>query len=297
MQHQAVADQPPVDEDVDRIAIGLLHLRAREEAVEAKAAEGRILGLGAAVFGNRLRRRHAGRRQKEIPLAHADLHQFVQNLAAENLVDALLHAGHGSDAEQLGGPGAQAETLIRMRQAVVRHQRGDVRQFGLLGAQEFAARRDVVEQIAHRDHGAAAQRRLLAAQHLAAGDFDARAGRLLHGSRLQQQARDRGDGRQRLAAKTQRGDGEQVLDVAQFAGGVAFEGQQRVVAQHAAAVVHDADQPPAARFHLHAQIRRAGIERVFQQFLDHRRGPLHHFARGDLVGNLVGKNANAAHEE
>ena len=132
-----------------------------------------------------------------------------------------------------------------------------MRQFGLLGAQEFPARRDVVEQVAHRDHGAAAQRRLLAAQHLAAGDFDARAGGFLHRSRLQQQARDRSDGGQRLPAKTQRGDGEQVLDVAQLAGGVAFEGQQRVVAQHAAAVVHDADQPPPARLHLHAEIGRA----------------------------------------
>ena len=184
-----------------------------------------------------------------------------------------------------------------MRQAVVRHQRRDVRQFGLLGAQEFAARRNVVEQIAHRDHRAAAQRRFLAAQHLAAGDFDARAGRLLHRSRLQQQARDRGDGRQRLPAKTQRGDREQILDVAQLAGGVAFEGQQRIVAQHAAPIVHNADQPPPPGFHLHAQIRRPGIQRVFQQFLDHRRGPFHHFARGDLVGNLVGKNANAPHEE
>ena len=97
--------------------------------------------------------------------------------------------------------------------------------------------------------------------------------------------------------KPERGDGEQVLDVAQFAGGVAFEGQQRVVAQHAAAIVHDADQPAAAGFDFHPQIGRAGIQRVFEQFLDDRCRPFHHFARGDLVGDLVGKNADAAHEE
>ena len=90
---------------------------------------------------------------------------------------------------------------------------------------------------------------------LAAGDFDARAGGLLGGARFEQQPRHGRDGRQRLAAKAERRDGEQVLDVAQFAGGVALEGQQRVVAQHAAAVVDDADQPPPAGFDLDAQAR------------------------------------------
>ena len=184
-----------------------------------------------------------------------------------------------------------------MRQAVVRHQRRDVRQFGLLRAQKFLARRHVEEQIANRDRRAAAQRRFLAAQHLAAGDFDARAGGLLRGARLEQQPRDRRDGRQRLAAKSQRGDREQVLDVAQLAGGVALEGQHRVVAQHAAAVVDDADQAAPAGFDFDAQIGSAGVERIFEQFLDHRRRPLHHFAGRDLVGDLVGKNADAAHEE
>src|ERR1019366_7113182 len=48
VQHQAVANQAPVDEDVYRIAIGLLHLRAREKAVEPEAPHGRVLGLRAA---------------------------------------------------------------------------------------------------------------------------------------------------------------------------------------------------------------------------------------------------------
>ena len=145
--------------------------------------------------------------------------------------------------------------------------------------------------------GAAAERRLLAAQHLAAGDFDARAGGLFGGARFEQQARNGGDGGQRLASKSQRRDGEQILDVAQLAGGMAFEGQQRVVAQHAAAIVHDADEPPSARFHLDAQIGSAGVERVFEQFLDHRSRPFHHLSRGDLIGNLVGQDADAAHVE
>ena len=179
----------------------------------------------------------------------------------------------------------------------MRDQRGDVRQFGLLGAQEFLARGNVVEQVADGDGGAAAQRRFFAAQHLAAGDFDARAGGLFGGAGFEQQPRDGGDGRQRLAAEAERGDGEQVLDVAQLAGGVALEGQQGVVAQHAAAVVGDADQAAAAGFDLDAQLGGAGVERIFEQLLDHRSGALHHFTGGDLVGDLVGQDADAAHEE
>ena len=182
-----------------------------------------------------------------------------------------------------------------MGQAVVGHQGGDVRQLGLLRAQEFLARRHVVEQVAHRNRGAAAQRRFLTAQHLAAGDFDRRTGGFFFRAGFEQQARNRRDGRQRLAAKTQGRDRQQILDVAQLAGGVAFKRQQGIVPQHAATVVHDADESPPARLHFDAQVGRARVERVFEQFLDHRSRPLHHLAGGDFVGDLIRQNANAAH--
>src|ERR1035441_3097348 len=78
------------------------------------------------------------------------------------------------------------------------------------------------------------------------------------------------------------GNRKQILDVAQLAGGGALEGQQRIVAQHAAAIVHDADQPAAAGFHFHAHFHRAGVEGVFEQLLDYRGGTLHHFSGGDF---------------
>ncbi len=48
---------------------------------------------------------------------------------------------------------------------------------------------------------------------------------------------------------------------------------------------------------LHFQTRRAGIQRVFNQLLDHRRRPLDHLASGDLVGNPVGQNTDSRHGE
>ncbi len=77
---------------------------------------------------------------------------------------------------------------------------------------------------------------------------------------------------------------------------MALEGQQRIVAAHAVAVVGDADQPPPARLNLDANALRASVQSVLQQLLDHRSGPIHHLAGSDLVGNLVGKNADAAHK-
>ena len=78
---------------------------------------------------------------------------------------------------------------------------------------------------------------------------------------------------------------------------MALKGQQGVVAVHAVAVVGDADQLAPAGFDLDADAVGAGIERVLQQFLDHRGRPVHHLAGGDLVGNLVRKNADAAHKD
>ena len=82
---------------------------------------------------------------------------------------------------------------------------------------------------------------------------------------------------------------------AEFGGGVALEGEQGVVADHAAAVVGDADELAAAGFDLDADAGRAGVERVLQQLLDDRGRPVDDLAGGDLVGDLVGENADAAH--
>ena len=133
------------------------------------------------------------------------------------------------------------------------------------------------------------------AQHFAARHFDSRARSFLRGARFEQKPRHRSDGGQRLAAKTERRDGEQVFHIAQLAGGVALESQHGIVAQHPAAVIGNPNQSPAAVFDFDTKRFSARVQRIFEQLLDHRRWPLHDLARGDLVGNLVGKNADTAH--
>ena len=75
-----------------------------------------------------------------------------------------------------------------------------------------------------------------------------------------------------------------------------LEGQQRVVAHHAAAVIDDADQLASAALDFDPNARRACIQRVLKQFLNYRRRPFHHLAGGDLVSDLIGQNADAPHE-
>ena len=76
---------------------------------------------------------------------------------------------------------------------------------------------------------------------------------------------------------------------------MALKRQQSVIAQHSAAVIGDPDQPPSAGLNLHAHVGGAGIQRILQQLLYDGRRALHHFTGGDLVGNLIGENTDAAH--
>ncbi len=117
----------------------------------------------------------------------------------------------------------------------------------------------------------------------------------LRRARFQQQPRNRRDRRQRFAAKSQRRNREQIVRGAQLRRGVALERQQRVVVSHAAAVVDHANHPLAARFHFDANRARARIQRIFEQLLHHRRGPLDHFARRDLVRDSFRQVCVCAH--
>ena len=71
-----------------------------------------------------------------------------------------------------------------------------------------------------------------------------------------------------------------------------FQRQRQLRRRYPHAVVADPAQPRAALFYLHDDPPGARVEAVFRQFLDHRGGALHHFARGDLVDQVVGQQLN-----
>ena len=63
---------------------------------------------------------------------------------------------------------------------------------------------------------------------------------------------------------------------------------------HAGAVVAHLDQGLAALLQLHPHVPGAGIERVLHQLLHHRSGALDDLARGDLIGDGVRQDGDAA---
>jgi hypothetical protein len=94
---------------------------------------------------------------------------------------------------------------------------------------------------------------------------------------------DTGDAGQGLTAKSQGGDVKQIVDAGHLAGGVAGKGADGIIRLHALAVVTHGDQADAGVFQLDADVPGAGVDGVFNQFLDDGSRPLHHFAGGDLV--------------
>ncbi len=185
----------------------------------------------------------------------------------------------------------QAERDPRVAQREALEQGLDVTVLGLLAAQEFLARRHVVEQFADLDAGPLRQR---------VGQRTGIAARLelprVLGAlppRGERQARDRRDARQRLAAKAERTDLLEILEARNLAGRMARQRERQFVALDAAAVVGDADQAGAAGLDLDRDRAGAGVEAVLDEFLDHRGGPLDDFASGNLVDQVRRQRVDA----
>src|SRR5215469_588888 len=89
MLYDAVANEAPVDEDENRVAIELLDLRARDEAVQADLT-GNGLVLRFIIF---LRLAAPWRRLRQSGVSErpqgAERDELVERLLAEDLVDAL----------------------------------------------------------------------------------------------------------------------------------------------------------------------------------------------------------------
>ena len=256
----------------------------RHEAAEQEDA-------GAFFVGQALR----GIGEEELFFVFADVEQVIENVAAEDLEDALAKGRHGGDMEEFPVVVAELEGLVGMGEGIVGDEGGDVGEFGLIGAEELLAGGDVEEEIANGDDGAIGKAGFVAANHLAAVNFNDTAGGFFRRVGLEREAGDAGDGGQRFAAETERGDGEEVFDARQFRGGVALEGEHGVIAQHAAAVIGDTEQAAAAGLGFDGDGGGTGVERIFEEFLDDGGGPLDDFAGGNLIRNGVREDANSAH--
>ena len=169
----------------------------------------------------------------------------------------------------------------------------DVLAFGAFAFQEFFSRRGVVKEVADFNGGAGRVRG--GADGIAQMRADAPGAAFTFGAAGEGGFGDGGDARQRFAAKAEGGDVFEVVEVADFAGGVGSEGEGEVVGVDAAAVVAHADEFAAAVFDVDVDLRRAGVDGVFDNFFDDGGGAFDDFARGDLVDEAAGQLLDAGH--
>ena len=216
----------------------------------------------------------------------------VERGTAEEVEQAAAQVGGGREPVERIAVARERERHARMRDRVDEEHVADVRELGLVGSQERAARGDVVEQVAHLDHRAGRGAAVAHVAQDAAVDADLGAGVVCGAARPQREAGDRRDGREGFAAESERGDVLDVLDGPDLARGLALGREERVVAPHAAAVVRDGDELAPAGGHRDVDAARPGVERVLEQLLLDGRGPLHDLARGDLVRHVLGEDAD-----
>ena len=193
---------------------------------------------------------------------------------------------------QVAAVNPQAHADFRVRQGLHDEPVAQVGQLGLLAAQELAPRRYVEEEIAHVDAGARRAADVVHVLQLAGRNHDFGAVHLALAAGREPEARHGRDGRQGFAAKAKRVDVLDIVNVAYLAGGMPLDGQQRVVAVQARAVVAHGNQLAAAGSQLDIDLRGAGINGVFGQLFQSRCRPLHDLAGGDLVGHRLRKHAD-----
>ena len=71
--------------------------------------------------------------------------------------------------------------------------------------------------------------------------------------------------------------------------------QHRVIAQHAAAIVLNPNQPPPGVFRINANLCRPCIQRIFKQLFKNVSGPLYHLSGRDFIRDSIGQDSYAAH--
>ncbi len=178
------------------------------------------------------------------PMAHllGDVDQPLGELVPGDSGDALAQVTGGWQLEDEAIAVPQSKCDVRVGDRVDAHLLLDVAELGRFGAQELAPSWDVVEQRAHLDLCAWSLAAVVNVPELAPIDIDLGAAERVRFPGGKAEARDAGDRGECLAAEAEGRDIAEVLFGVEFAGRMAFEAQQGVVARHAVAVVEDADQ-------------------------------------------------------
>ena len=290
-------------ERVDRLAVAVQHVfvGAARGVANHLVAHVAAVDVGVLPVAARARRiRNAGQTHDlhaagvlaaDFGPLHGDA--VCHKVFAHHIGQALAKRGH---AERVHGaplghqlafvPNGKAH--VGARQGVATHGFYAVRQFGGVGFEEFAPRWCGVKEFAHLHRGANLAG---VGADFAAACVDQPAVRL-RGHGAARGDADLGDGRhggQGLAAKTHGLHTLQVVQAADFAGGVALERGGQFRAGDAATVVFDRDQAHTTGEQTQGDLAGPSVQGVVDQLAHDRGGALDHLTRGDLADEFVGQ--------
>ena len=216
-------------------------------------------------------------------------------LAPDDESDARIEAIGRIDSEDLLALVEHLEPNARKGQCEPCRRIHAAGQFRSVLLEELQSGRRVEEKVPYGDRGAhGAPNRLRSGRGATLGG-DQCAGLVLGTPGDEHEVAHGGDTGQGLAAKAERPDLGEVLEGRDLGCGMRQDAELRVLGAHARAIIDHADQVAARAHQLDDDPRRASVEGVLDQFLDHGGGALHHFARGDLVGDAVVQYSNAPH--
>jgi len=154
--------------------------------------------------------------------------------------------------------------------------------------QELAAGGNVVKDAADFEIAARLASYFALGSYPGVGEPDLETGLFIGCTGLESDFCDCCDGRQGFAAEAVSGDAVQVVGSGDLAGGVTLEAETGIVGSHPASVVDDLDESPAGVGNDCGDVRGAGVDGVFHQFLDDRCGTLYDFACCYKIGYLAG---------
>ena len=219
----------------------------------------------------------------------------IRGLGPHDLVNALAQIRHRRCLQPR--PTVLLETKVHVgaqEGELLDHPR-DLGQLGAGALEVLGTRRRVEEEIAYQQTRATWARGYSHVRLSTAVDHHSRAGPDARACK-QLDARHRRDARQSLAAKAQRGDAVEIIDLRDLARGMLHEGHRGVARRHPVAVVNHFDQTAPAILQTYGDPERARIERVLHQLLDDGRRPFDHLAGGDAIDNATIQQAyRAAH--
>ena len=218
------------------------------------------------------------------------LHQFLGEVHAENVEDALLVRSGRTQMVQFLSVGGELERNFGPDEGDALELLDDGPELGVVRLEELAPGGYVVKEVADGEVAAGRRGDGLRGSRFDGARFDERAGFVFGAAGFERDLGHGGDRGEGLAAETIGQDVLEIFGRGDLAGGVAREAEHGFVGRHAAAVVDDLDEGLAGVGHGHQDAFGAGVDGIFHQLLDHRGGAGDHLACGDQVRKALGKD-------